>query len=435
MPPKKKKAKENSEVDSVEVDSNQSKEMKKFVTTVRKKRDVTIRFGNEMLAPPIVGTGIRVLDAMLEHGGAPFGIILQIYGLESTLKTTLAYTIANSVLNSKHVIDRYDNKANCITVDIEGSYEPQWIKKCTGLNPYRVGLITSSNHEESFETASDSIVSGIIPVCVVDSVGAISPKDESQEVDLDNKRPAVAARILNSFLRICNAQLTDNREMILVLINQYYSNIGSDNKYKPYIAKGGLGLRYFNDLTIKLNGCGTDVTWLKQSSKKNDDEVEEADAETDGEEKEEKLESVYYADRSSSIRIDKARGNVGKRYIGEQRIYWKDGYGILKGADCLIAGTMLGVIKATTSWLYLDGKPISNNRRQLAYNLERYLSNDDILSEEDKALCKTVVDAVDAELNKRRSFTYRIDAAAKIDEIVDASEEEDLLDGGIDDEE
>ena len=157
----------------------------------------------------IVPTGSLGLDSALGVGGLPRGRIVEIYGPESSGKTTLTL----------HVIAEAQKLGGiCAFIDAEHAMDPEYARKL-GVNINELLISQPDNGEQALEITESLVRSGKIDVLVIDSVAALTPKDEI-EGDMGAQHMGKQARLMSQALRKLTAIAHKSKTVIIFITNQ-----------------------------------------------------------------------------------------------------------------------------------------------------------------------------------------------------------------------
>src|ERR1700709_2657684 len=180
----------------------------------------------------VVSTGSLGLDIPLGVGGLPRGRVVEIYGPESSGKTTLAL----------HTIAEAQKKGGiCAFIDAEHALDPIYARKL-GVNVDDL-LISQPDHgEQALEIADTLVRSGAVDVLVVDSVAALVPLSEL-EGEMGDNQPGTQARLMSKALRKLTASINKSNTMV-IFINQIRMNIGVMDG-SPETTTGGNALKFY----------------------------------------------------------------------------------------------------------------------------------------------------------------------------------------------
>jgi recombination protein RecA len=162
----------------------------------------------------VVSTGSLGLDIALGIGGLPRGRVVEIYGPESSGKTTLALHV---------VAEAQKTGGTCAFVDAEHAMDPAYAHKL-GVNVEDLLISQPDCGEQALEIADTLVRSGAIDVLVIDSVAALVPRAEL-EGDMGDSLPGLQARLMSQALRKLTASISRSRTLV-VFINQIRMKIG-----------------------------------------------------------------------------------------------------------------------------------------------------------------------------------------------------------------
>ncbi len=186
-----------------------------------------------------ISTGSIGLDAALGVGGLPRGRIIEIFGPESSGKTTL----------SLHVIAEAQKKGGvCAFIDAEHAMDPEYSKKL-GVKIDELLISQPDNGEQALEITESLVRSGKIDVIVIDSVAALTPKDEI-EGDMGAHHVGKQARLMSQALRKLTAIVAKSKT-IVIFINQIRMQIGVMFG-NPETTPGGKALKFYTSVRIDI---------------------------------------------------------------------------------------------------------------------------------------------------------------------------------------
>lgn len=187
----------------------------------------------------IVPTGSLGLDAALGVGGLPRGRIVEIYGPESSGKTTLTL----------HVIAEAQKAGGiCAFIDAEHAMDPEYAKKL-GVNINELLISQPDNGEQALEITESIVRSGKVDVVVIDSVAALTPKDEI-EGDMGAQHVGKQARLMSQALRKLTA-IAHKSNTVIIFINQIRMQIGVMFG-NPETTPGGKALKFYSSVRIDI---------------------------------------------------------------------------------------------------------------------------------------------------------------------------------------
>ncbi|NTF17396.1 recombinase RecA [Agrobacterium rubi] len=229
------------------LDPNRRKSLEAALTQIERSfgKGSIMRMGEGATIEAIekVSTGSISLDIALGIGGLPKGRIIEIYGPESSGKTTLALqTIAQSQKTG----------GVCAFVDAEHALDPVYARKL-GVDLQNL-LISQPDHgEQALEIADTLVRSGAIDVLVVDSVAALTPKAEI-EGDMGDSLPGLQARLMSQALRKLTASISKSNTMV-IFINQLRHKIGITYG-SPETTTGGNALKFYASVRLDIRRTG-----------------------------------------------------------------------------------------------------------------------------------------------------------------------------------
>ncbi len=190
-----------------------------------------------------IPTGSLGLDIALGIGGLPQGRIIEIYGPESSGKTTLAlHTIAEAQKNG----------GICAFIDAEHALDPIYAGKL-GVDVEELLISQPDNGEQALEIADTLVRSGAIDVLVVDSVAALTPRAEL-EGDMGDSLPGLQARLMSQALRKLTASISKSNTMV-IFINQIRMKIGVMFG-SPETTTGGNALKFYSSCRLDIRRIG-----------------------------------------------------------------------------------------------------------------------------------------------------------------------------------
>jgi len=190
-----------------------------------------------------ISTGSLGLDIALGVGGLPRGRVVEIYGPESSGKTTLAL----------HTIAEAQKKGGiCAFVDAEHALDPVYARKL-GVNVDDLLISQPDAGEQALEIADTLVRSGAIDVLVVDSVAALVPRSEL-EGEIGETQPGSQARLMSQALRKLTASISKSRTMV-IFINQIRMKIGVMYG-SPETTSGGNALKFYASVRLDIRRIG-----------------------------------------------------------------------------------------------------------------------------------------------------------------------------------
>jgi recombination protein RecA len=190
-----------------------------------------------------VSTGSLGLDIALGIGGLPRGRIIEIYGPESSGKTTLTLHI---------IAEAQKAGGTCAFVDAEHALDPSYAAKL-GVDVDNLLISQPDTGEQALEIADTLVRSGAIDILVVDSVAALVPKAEL-EGDMGDSHMGLQARLMSQALRKLTASISRTRCMV-VFINQIRQKIGVVFG-NPETTTGGNALKFYASVRMDIRRIG-----------------------------------------------------------------------------------------------------------------------------------------------------------------------------------
>jgi len=190
-----------------------------------------------------VPTGSLGLDIALGIGGLPRGRVIEIYGPESSGKTTLAL----------HCIAESQKKGGvCAFVDAEHALDPIYARKL-GVDLDDLLISQPDTGEQALEITDTLVRSGAVDVLVVDSVAALTPKAEL-EGDMGDSLPGLQARLMSQALRKLTGSISKSKTMV-IFINQIRQKIGVMFG-NPETTTGGNALKFYASVRLDIRRIG-----------------------------------------------------------------------------------------------------------------------------------------------------------------------------------
>ncbi len=204
-----------------------------------------MRLGKNQKAVEIetVPTGSLGLDIALGVGGLPRGRVIEIYGPESSGKTTLTL----------HVIAEAQKKGGvCAFVDAEHALDPVYARKL-GVNLNDLLISQPDTGEQALEITDTLVRSGAVDVLVIDSVAALTPRAEI-EGEMGESQPGLQARLMSQALRKLTASISRSNTMV-IFINQIRMKIGVMYG-SPETTSGGNALKFYASVRLDIRRIG-----------------------------------------------------------------------------------------------------------------------------------------------------------------------------------
>ncbi len=190
-----------------------------------------------------ISTGSLGLDMALGIGGLPRGRIVEIYGPESSGKTTLALSV---------IAQAQKNGGTCAFIDAEHALDPSYAKKI-GVDIENLLISQPDAGEQALEIADTLVRSGAIDVLVVDSVAALVPKAEL-EGEMGDSHMGLQARLMSQALRKLTSTIARSNTLV-IFINQIRMKIGVMFG-NPETTTGGNALKFYASVRIDIRSIG-----------------------------------------------------------------------------------------------------------------------------------------------------------------------------------
>jgi recombination protein RecA len=197
----------------------------------------------QLVETEVISTGSLGLDIGLGIGGLPRGRVIEIYGPESSGKTTLALQVIAEAQKSGGV---------CAFVDAEHALDPSYAKKL-GVKVDDLLISQPDAGEQALEIADTLVRSGAIDVLVVDSVAALVPKAEL-EGEMGDTHVGLQARLMSQALRKLTGSISRSRCMV-IFINQIRMKIGVMFG-NPETTSGGNALKFYASVRLDIRRIG-----------------------------------------------------------------------------------------------------------------------------------------------------------------------------------
>lgn len=191
-----------------------------------------------------VSTGSLGLDVALGVGGLPRGRVIEIYGPESSGKTTLTLQV---------IAEMQKTGGTCAFVDAEHALDVQYAQKL-GINLPDLLISQPDTGEQALEIVDSLVRSGAVDLIVVDSVAALTPKAEI-EGDMGDQLPGLQARLMSQALRKLTATIKKTN-CTVIFINQIRMKIGVMFG-SPETTTGGNALKFYSSVRLDIRRVGT----------------------------------------------------------------------------------------------------------------------------------------------------------------------------------
>ena len=234
-------------IEGISMDKDRSKALDAALSQIERNfgKGSIMRLGknDRSMDIDVVSTGSLGLDIALGVGGLPRGRVIEIYGPESSGKTTLAL----------HTVAEAQKKGGiCAFIDAEHALDPIYARKL-GVKVDDL-LISQPDHgEQALEIADTLVRSGAVDVLVVDSVAALVPLSEL-EGEMGDNQPGTQARLMSKALRKLTASINKSNTMV-IFINQIRMKIGVMYG-SPETTTGGNALKFYASVRLDIRRIG-----------------------------------------------------------------------------------------------------------------------------------------------------------------------------------
>lgn len=230
------------------MDDNRNKALEAALSQIEKQfgKGSIMRLGTNDVANDIqvVSTGSLGLDIALGVGGLPRGRIIEIYGPESSGKTTLTLQV---------IAEMQRAGGTAAFIDAEHALDPQYAKKI-GVNIQELLISQPDNGEQALEIADMLVRSGSVDVVVIDSVAALTPRAEI-EGEMGDPQMGLQARLMSQALRKLTANIKRTNTMV-IFINQIRMKIGVVFG-NPETTTGGNALKFYASVRLDIRRTGS----------------------------------------------------------------------------------------------------------------------------------------------------------------------------------
>ena len=280
--------------------------------------------GNPQLSVESIPTGSLTLDLALGIGGVPRGRVVEIYGNESSGKTTLA----------KHIVAEAQKKGGMAAfIDAEHAMDIRYAE-ALGVDMNKLLIHQPDTGEQALDVAEILVRSGGVDVIVIDSVAALVPRAEI-EGEMGDSHVGLQARLMSQALRKLTSVINRSRTCI-IFINQIRQKIGVMYG-NPETTTGGLALKFYSSVRIEVRRVG----------------------------------NIKGDDASAGIQV---RGTVKKNKLAApfrdaqfDIIY---GEGISKESDLIELGVNNGIIEKSGTWFSYNGERLGQGRENVRQMLK-----------------------------------------------------------------
>ncbi|WP_372184352.1 recombinase RecA [Xanthomonas axonopodis] len=230
------------------MDENKKRALSAALSQIEKQfgKGSVMRMGDRVIeAVEVIPTGSLMLDIALGIGGLPKGRVVEIYGPESSGKTTLTL---------QAIAQCQKNGGTAAFIDAEHALDPIYAAKL-GVNVDDLLLSQPDTGEQALEIADMLVRSGSVDIVVVDSVAALTPKAEI-EGEMGDQLPGLQARLMSQALRKLTGNIKRSNTLV-VFINQLRMKIGVMMPgQNPEVTTGGNALKFYASVRLDIRRIG-----------------------------------------------------------------------------------------------------------------------------------------------------------------------------------
>tara|TARA_A100001391_G_C5044364_1_gene271737 strand:+ start:338 stop:1405 length:1068 start_codon:yes stop_codon:yes gene_type:complete len=308
-------------------DDNRTKALNAALSQIERQfgKGAVMRMGDApRVAIPSVSTGSLGLDIALGIGGLPFGRVVEIYGPESSGKTTLTLSVIAQAQKQGKV---------CAFIDAEHALDPSYAEKL-GVNLDEMLVSQPDTGEQALEIVDMLVRSGGVDVIIVDSVAALTPRAEI-EGEMGDSHVGLQARLMSQALRKVTGHIK-NANCMVVFINQIRMKIGVMFG-SPETTTGGNALKFYSSVRLDIRRTG---------SVKSGDEV---------------------TGNETRVKVVKNKVAPPFRQAEFQILYGK---GIYHAGEVIDLGVQCGLVGKSGAWYSYQGSKIGQGKANSAQYLE-----------------------------------------------------------------
>lgn len=317
------------------MDDNRKKALAAALSQIERQfgKGAVMRMGDKPIeAIPAVSTGSLGLDIALGIGGLPYGRITEIYGPESSGKTTLTLQV---------IAEAQKQGKTCAFVDAEHALDPVYAGKL-GVDIDQMLVSQPDTGEQALEIADMLVRSGAVDIIVIDSVAALTPKAEI-EGEMGDSHVGLQARLMSQALRKLTGSVKQ-ANCLLVFINQIRMKIGVMFG-SPETTTGGNALKFYSSVRLDIRRIG---------AIKDGDEI---------------------IGNETRVKVVKNKVSPPFRQAEFQILYGK---GIYHDGEILDIGVKEGFVEKSGAWYSYKGNKIGQGKA----NAAKYLSENTEIAEE-----------------------------------------------------
>ncbi|MCH7795760.1 MAG: recombinase RecA, partial [Proteobacteria bacterium] len=276
-----------------------------------------MRLGDDrVVETEVVPSGSLALDIALGIGGLPRGRVVEIYGPESSGKTTLALHV---------VAEAQKQGGTCAFIDAEHALDPAYAGKL-GVDVEELLISQPDTGEQALEITDTLVRSGAIAVLVIDSVAALVPRAEL-EGEMGDQLPGLQARLMSQALRKLTSSISRSGTMVL-FINQLRMKIGVMFG-NPETTSGGVALKFYASVRLDIRRIGA---------------IKDRDA---------------VVGNQTKVKVVKNKLAPPFKVVEFDIMY---GHGISKTGELLDLGVEAGIVEKSGAWFSFDGQRVGQGR-------------------------------------------------------------------------
>jgi len=303
----------------------------------------------------VIPTGLLTLDAALGVGGLPKGRVVEMYGHESSGKTTLALTVIASCQKLG---------GTAAFIDAEHALDPKYAKQL-GVNLENLLLSQPDNGEQALEITDTLTRSGAVDVIVIDSVAALVPKAEI-DGDMDQQSIGLQARLMSKALRKLTGSISKTN-CTVIFINQIRAKISTGYSQGPSeTTTGGNALKFYASIRIEVK----------------------------------KVKTLYHKEESvgslTQFKIVKNKVAPPFKKVELEIMY---GQGISKEGEILDLAEKMGIFQRSGAYYYYNNEKLAQGKEKLREILKSNISLADEIEKKIRAKFGTVDITDEAEVS------------------------------------
>lgn len=317
------------------MDSNKGKALEAALGQIERQfgKGTVMRMGDkERVKIPSISTGSLGLDVALGIGGLPRGRIVEIYGPESSGKTTLTLQV---------IAEAQKAGGTCAFIDAEHALDPVYAEKL-GVNVDDMIVSQPDTGEQALEVTDMLVRSNAVDVLVVDSVAALTPKAEI-EGEMGDHHVGLQARLMSQALRKITGNIK-NANCLVIFINQIRMKIGVMFG-NPETTTGGNALKFYSSVRLDIRRIGA---------------VKDGDEVTGNE---------------TRVKVVKNKVAPPFKQTEFQILY---GAGINRLGEVLDYGVKLGLVEKSGAWYSYQGDKIGQGKN----NVVKFLTENPTIAEQ-----------------------------------------------------